>query len=151
MLLQRTHFLSYRRYFTVYIYICCFLSLVNYKTTKTRYIFFVKAWNLFQTGKSCETVDPSLAGNFQEEEASRLLQIGLLCAQASAELRPTMSSVVKMIRGEQEVPQPAQPPFLNSTSSGRASFNQLQRNHHSRPCSNSQSSGNSMTESIEPR
>ncbi|KAK1365745.1 Cysteine-rich receptor-like protein kinase 3 [Heracleum sosnowskyi] len=109
------------------------------------------AWNLYQTGRSCETVDPSLEGNFQEQEASRLLQIGLLCAQASAELRPSMSSVVKMIVGEQEVPQPAQPPFLNSTSSRSTSFNQLQPTHHSRPPSNSQSSGNSMTESIEPR
>ncbi|KAL1808260.1 hypothetical protein ACET3Z_025250 [Daucus carota] len=109
------------------------------------------AWNLYQAGRSCETVDPSLEGNFQEQEASRLLQIGLLCAQASAELRPTMSNVVKMITGEQEVPQPAQPPFLNSTSSRSTSFNQLQPDHYSRPRSNSQSSGNSITESIEPR
>lgn len=149
MLLQRMHFPSYKRYLTVLYTFVVFPKPCD--MTKTRYMFFVKAWNLYKMGRSCETVDPSLEGNFQEQEACRLLQIGLLCAQASAELRPTMSSVVKMIIGEQEVPQPAQPPFLNSTSSRSTSFNQLQPNDYSRPRSNSQSSGNSMTEIIEPR
>ena len=148
MLLQKTHFLSYKRYFSLFESV---MFPKPYNRTITRYIFLVQASNLYQAGRSCETVDPSLEGNFQEQEASRLLQIGLLCAQASAELRPTMSNVVKMITGEQEVPQPAQPPFLNSTTSRSTSFNQLQPDHYSRPRSNSQSSGNSITESIEPR
>ncbi|KAK3028206.1 hypothetical protein RJ639_039489 [Escallonia herrerae] len=73
-------------------------------------------WNLCGTGRLREAVDSSLNGNFQEDEASRLLRIGLLCAQASAELRPSMSAVVKMVIGNHEIPQPTQPPFLNSSS-----------------------------------
>ncbi|KAK3041831.1 hypothetical protein RJ639_000347 [Escallonia herrerae] len=61
-------------------------------------------WNLCGTGRLCEAVDSSLNGNFQEDEASRLLRIGLLCAQASAELRPSMSSVVKMVIASQSQP-----------------------------------------------
>nr|XP_023898622.1 cysteine-rich receptor-like protein kinase 3 [Quercus suber] len=73
-------------------------------------------WNLYGIGRVCEAVDPALEGQFQEEEASRLLQIGLLCVQASAELRPSMSTVVKMLFDNQEIPQPTHPPFLNSSS-----------------------------------
>ncbi|KAF2286706.1 hypothetical protein GH714_023777 [Hevea brasiliensis] len=112
-----------------------------------------KVWNLHGTGRLCEAVDPILDGNFQEEEASRLLQIGLLCVQASAEQRPAMSVVVKMLTNNHEIPQPTQPPpFLNPSNSSEIS-------PHSRPVISSsqaesytQSSGNSMTQSwIEPR
>lgn len=100
----------------------------------------------------CDAVDPLLEGKFENEEASRLLQIGLLCVQASAELRPAMSLVVKMLTENLEIPQPTQPPFLNS---GSAEFNRKipSRNFNSLPAeSNTQSSKNSMTQSwIEPR
>ncbi|KAM4133470.1 hypothetical protein ACJW30_01G331300 [Castanea mollissima] len=72
-------------------------------------------WNLYGMGKLCEAVDPVLDANFEEVEASRLLQIGLLCAQASAELRPSMSVVVKMLTDNHEIPQPTPPPFINSS------------------------------------
>nr|POF07969.1 cysteine-rich receptor-like protein kinase 3 [Quercus suber] len=72
-------------------------------------------WNLYGTGKLCEAVDPILEANFEEVEASRLLQVGLLCAQASAELRPSMSVVVKMLTDNHEIPQPTPPPFINSS------------------------------------
>ncbi|KAF8390450.1 hypothetical protein HHK36_024976 [Tetracentron sinense] len=76
----------------------------------------VQVWNLYGLGRLCEAVDPTLEGRFQEEEASRVLQIGLLCTQASAELRPSMSMVVKMLSDNQDIPQPTQPPFLNSNN-----------------------------------
>ncbi|XP_050120293.1 cysteine-rich receptor-like protein kinase 2 isoform X2 [Malus sylvestris] len=109
-------------------------------------------WDLYGTCRLREVVDPLLEGKFENEEASRLLQIGLLCVQASAELRPAMSLVVKMLTENLEIPQPTQPPFLNS---GTAKFN---RRIHSGSLislpveSNKQSSKNSMTQSwIEPR
>ncbi|XP_021833787.1 cysteine-rich receptor-like protein kinase 3 [Prunus avium] len=110
------------------------------------------AWDLYGTGRLCSAVDPLLEGKFEEEEASRLLQIGLLCVQASAELRPAMSLVVKMLIENPEIPQPTQPPFLNSGSAefGRqipsGTFNTLPDSN------NTHSSRNSMTQSwIEPR
>ncbi|KAK7834315.1 cysteine-rich receptor-like protein kinase 3 [Quercus suber] len=80
------------------------------------YTILQMVWNLHGIGRVCEAVDPALKGQFQEDEASRLLQIGLLCVQASAELRPSMSTVVKMLSDNHEIPQPTHPPFLNSSS-----------------------------------
>ncbi|KAK9276321.1 hypothetical protein L1049_005852 [Liquidambar formosana] len=107
-------------------------------------------WNLYGTGRVCEAVDPALEGKFQEEEASRVLQIGLLCVQASAELRPSMSMVVKMIADNHEIPQPTQPPFLNSSTADIRPLIPPQT-YNSQPRS-SNTSGNNMTEStFEPR
>ncbi|XP_057746307.1 cysteine-rich receptor-like protein kinase 3 isoform X1 [Arachis stenosperma] len=107
-------------------------------------------WSLFGSNRLAEIVDPALEGNFPSEEACRLLQIGLLCAQASAELRPSMSAVVQMINNSHEIPQPTQPPFLNSSSS-EISKSSLP-GYNFQPGSMTQSSGDSMTESlIEPR
>ncbi|KAL3501159.1 hypothetical protein ACH5RR_035608 [Cinchona calisaya] len=109
-------------------------------------------WNLYGTGKLCEAVDPSLQGNFIEEEASRLLQIGLLCVQASAELRPSMSVVVKMLNNQHEIPKPTQPPFLNSSSSSEISPLNRSGSPYFQSESCTRSSGNDITDSfIEPR
>lgn len=110
-----------------------------------------KVWNLYGAGRLCEAIDPVLEGNFQEEEASRLLQIGLLCVQASAELRPSMSIIVKMLTDNHGIPQPTQPPFLNPNSTEISRLMQP-ATCNSQPGSHTQSSGNSMTQSwIEPR
>ncbi|KAF3971177.1 hypothetical protein CMV_005199 [Castanea mollissima] len=108
-------------------------------------------WNLYVAGRPCEAVDPELEANFQEEEASRLLQIGLLCVQASAELRPSMPVVVKMLTHSQDIPLPTQPPFLNSSIRGANQIVPL-RAYNFQLESDTQTSGNSMTESlIDPR
>lgn len=110
-----------------------------------------KVWNLHGTGRLSEAVDRDLEGMFQEEEASRLLKIGLLCVQASAELRPAMSTVVKMLTDSHEISQPTQPPFLNSSI---AEIHQYipPKTYSFEPGSQSHSSGNNMTESeIVPR
>ncbi|KAF7124662.1 hypothetical protein RHSIM_Rhsim12G0042400 [Rhododendron simsii] len=78
--------------------------------------FQIQAWNRYGLGTLCEAVDPSLQVTFGEEEARKLLQIGLLCVLASAELRPSMSMVVKMLKDNHEIPQPTQPPFLTAAS-----------------------------------
>ncbi|KAL5552845.1 hypothetical protein UlMin_040246 [Ulmus minor] len=108
-------------------------------------------WNHYGSGRVCDAVDPRLEGNFQLEEASRLFQIGLLCVQASAELRPAMSMVVKMLTdNHQIIPQPTQPPFLNTSIEIKRGTSSTEYN--SQQGSNTQSSGNNMTESwIEPR
>ena len=76
--------------------------------------FLCKVWNLYVAGRLYEAVDPELEGNFLEVDASRLLQIGLLCAQASAELRPSMPVIVKMLTDNHDIPQTTHPPFLIS-------------------------------------
>ncbi|XP_077253588.1 cysteine-rich receptor-like protein kinase 3 [Tasmannia lanceolata] len=104
-------------------------------------------WSLYMSRTLPEVVDPTLEGKFREEDASRVLQIGLLCTQASPELRPIMSMVVKMLTDKSTIPSPTQPPFLNSnTQVPSIPFENF------RPEPNSQSSGNSMTVTLlDPR
>lgn len=77
---------------------------------------FIQIWNFYVKRRLNEAIDKTLKGKFKQEEASRLLQIGLLCVQANAELRPSMSLTVKMLTDKEELPEPMQPPFLNSSS-----------------------------------
>ncbi|XP_021293456.1 cysteine-rich receptor-like protein kinase 3 [Herrania umbratica] len=108
-------------------------------------------WNHYEADKLCEAIDPIIEDNFLEE-ASRLLQIGLLCVQAYAEMRPSMSTIVQMLTNyAHEIPRPTQPPFLNSSGS-EVSQNIASETCNSQPECYTQCSGNSMTQSmIEPR
>lgn len=108
----------------------------------------MKVWNLYGSGRVFEAVDPVLEDNFKEEEASKLLQIGLLCVQASAELRPSMSIVVRMLKDEHEVHQPTQPPFLKPGTLETRLVNPTAMEKTSQPDSQTGSSGNSMTQSL---
>ncbi|KAG2383810.1 Cysteine-rich receptor-like protein [Vigna angularis] len=75
----------------------------------------VVIWKLYQSNRLAEAVDPCLGDEFPEREASRVFQIGLLCTQASASLRPSMAQVACMLSNSNlDVPIPKQPPFLNS-------------------------------------
>ncbi|KAJ1425250.1 Serine/threonine-protein kinase, active site [Sesbania bispinosa] len=62
-----------------------------------------KTWELYERRELVELVDISLNGEFDAEEACNILKIGLLCTQDNPKLRPTMSSVVKMLTGEKDV------------------------------------------------
>ncbi|CAN1151162.1 Cysteine-rich receptor-like protein kinase 2, partial [Linum perenne] len=102
----------------------------NNSFSRNQHSILQTVWNLYGTGHLYEAVDPSLQGDFRQDEATRLLQIGLLCVQASADLRPAMSLVVKMVVGDHEIVQPTQPPFLNQqhrTAAGEASSLTLQK------------------------
>ncbi|KAK2632867.1 hypothetical protein EUGRSUZ_L00960 [Eucalyptus grandis] len=73
-------------------------------------------WKHYKSTNLAACIDPTLQGKFLVLEASNVLQIGLLCTQASMELRPPMSRVVEMLHDkDQVVPQPNQPPFLNAS------------------------------------
>lgn len=80
-------------------------------------------WNHYTAGTLCEAVDPTLAGSFEQEEARRVLQTGLVCIQASPELRPSMSAAVELLTTNREIPQPTPPPFLDPTSTSSSSKN----------------------------
>ncbi|XP_057769298.1 cysteine-rich receptor-like protein kinase 42 isoform X2 [Salvia miltiorrhiza] len=100
---------------------------------------FVQVWKLFKTDRLAESVDPSLEGDFPPTEASKVLKIGLLCAQASMAQRPSMADVVRMLTDENcEIPEPKQPPFLNTSalsgSTTRSSYsNSFTSNPMTRP------------------
>ncbi|KAL3748220.1 hypothetical protein ACJRO7_009453 [Eucalyptus globulus] len=72
-------------------------------------------WKQYKSNGLAECIDPVLKGTFPVSEALNVLQIALLCTQASPDLRPSMSEVVEMLNNQERmVPVPTQPPFLNN-------------------------------------
>ncbi|KAE8124672.1 hypothetical protein FH972_019537 [Carpinus fangiana] len=51
-----------------------------------------------------ELVDPRLGSNYKKEEVMVMINVALLCTNASAAIRPTMSLVVSMLEGGTIVP-----------------------------------------------
>ncbi|KAL0794949.1 hypothetical protein Bca101_066326 [Brassica carinata] len=73
-------------------------------------------WEHFKADTLKGSVDPRLKGMFTEEEALKVLQIGLLCVQSSVELRPSMSEIVYMLKNKDcKFDSPRQPPFLSAS------------------------------------
>ncbi|GLT30497.1 hypothetical protein SLA2020_052930 [Shorea laevis] len=70
------------------------------------------AWTLYESNQSLGLVDPTLV-EFDENEALRMIRVGLLCTQASPMMRPPMSRVVAMLAGFIEVsPVASKPSYL---------------------------------------
>lgn len=71
-------------------------------------------WRLYKTDRALEVMDRTLDGNYSWEECIRVIKIGLLCTQAVAALRPSMSRVVWMLTSEREdLPSPTKPAFID--------------------------------------
>lgn len=60
---------------------------------------FIQAYVLQERGNLLELVDTSLGSEYSSEEAMAMLNVALLCTNASPTLRPTMSQVVSMLEG----------------------------------------------------
>ncbi|KAI3866559.1 hypothetical protein MKW92_052000 [Papaver armeniacum] len=61
-------------------------------------------WNLHREGRLLEAVDAGIRGEFEEEEMSKVILIGLNCSNPDPVARPTMRCVVQMFLGEAQVP-----------------------------------------------
>jgi len=66
-------------------------------------LLYLQTWQLYERRELAQLVDISLNGEFDAEEACKILKIALLCTQDTPKLRPTMSSVVKMLTGEMDI------------------------------------------------
>ncbi|CAM0913762.1 unnamed protein product [Alopecurus aequalis] len=72
------------------------------------------AWQLWRDQRCDELVDHSLGEEYQEMDVMRCIQVALLCVQDSAEDRPTMRDVMKMLsNGSKMLLLPAQPGSCN--------------------------------------
>ncbi|XP_042951865.1 probable leucine-rich repeat receptor-like serine/threonine-protein kinase At3g14840 isoform X3 [Carya illinoinensis] len=60
---------------------------------------------LKEKGNLLDLVDLRLGSNYRKEEAMRVINVALLCANVSAAVRPTMSSVVSMLEGGAVIPE----------------------------------------------
>ncbi|XP_074359325.1 cold-responsive protein kinase 1-like [Apium graveolens] len=61
------------------------------------------AWELYQERDITGLVDASLNGNFSVNEASRYIKIAFLCTQDDPKSRPSMSTIVNMLKGDIDV------------------------------------------------
>jgi hypothetical protein len=61
-----------------------------------------QAWHLHENNREVDLMDSTLS-EFNEEEVKRMIGVSLLCTQASPTLRPSMSRVVTMLKGDIEV------------------------------------------------
>ncbi|XP_054796507.1 cysteine-rich receptor-like protein kinase 42 isoform X1 [Prosopis cineraria] len=60
-----------------------------------------KAWKLYERGRHLELVDNTLDPNDCDiEEVKKIIEIGLLCTQASPTIRPTISEVVVLLQNK---------------------------------------------------
>ncbi|KAL9346837.1 hypothetical protein Peur_061690 [Populus x canadensis] len=90
------------------------------------------AWQLWNEGKELELIDPLMADSCCSDEFSRYMHVGLLCVQEDPCERPTMSSVVLMLKKESSIlTQPDRPAFSvgrfadNEANAGNCSVNAL--------------------------
>lgn len=67
-------------------------------------IFMLQACHAQQSGTLTELIDENLGSDINIKEAEITVKIALLCTNASASLRPTMSEVVSMLEGRMTVP-----------------------------------------------
>lgn len=85
-----------------------------------------RAWTLYEKGTLVQLVDTLLEGDSNIDEACRYLKIGLVCTQVMPKTRPTMSTVVKMLKGELDVDEEklSKPGLLTELMGLRSSSNE---------------------------
>ncbi|WOK94763.1 hypothetical protein Cni_G03468 [Canna indica] len=66
-------------------------------------LLMIQTWALYERGELVQIIDTYLMDDLNEEEACKFLKIGLLCTQDELKLRPSMSTVVRMLTGERDV------------------------------------------------
>ncbi|XP_063939132.1 probable leucine-rich repeat receptor-like serine/threonine-protein kinase At3g14840 isoform X3 [Daucus carota subsp. sativus] len=61
------------------------------------------ALNVQENGNLLDLVDQRLGSNYNKEEAVRMIKVALLCTNSSPALRPTMSCVLSMLKGDMRI------------------------------------------------
>ncbi|PVH64092.1 hypothetical protein PAHAL_2G182000 [Panicum hallii] len=70
-------------------------------------------WNLHSKGRLLDAADPNLSGQYDNEQMSRLLLLGLSCVNPFLEERPVMRTVLGILEGQNEqLPVPRKKPLL---------------------------------------
>ncbi|XAR68285.1 Non-specific serine/threonine protein kinase [Bertholletia excelsa] len=75
----------------------------NKQLPDSEHYLLERAWRLYEKGELESLVDASLDGDSDVNEACKFLKIGLLCTQDMQKERPSMSKVVKMLKGEMDI------------------------------------------------
>ncbi|XP_016730142.1 probable LRR receptor-like serine/threonine-protein kinase At1g07650 isoform X1 [Gossypium hirsutum] len=92
-------------------------SNTNYRPSEDFVYLLDWAYVLRERGSLLELVDPDLGSEYSSEEAMVILNVALLCTNASPTLRPTMSQVVSMLEGRTAVQDLLSDPGFSSMDS----------------------------------
>ncbi|XP_021275178.1 probable LRR receptor-like serine/threonine-protein kinase At1g07650 isoform X2 [Herrania umbratica] len=92
-------------------------SNTNYRPNEDFVYLLDWAYVLRERGSLLELVDPDLGSEYSSEEAMVMLNVALLCTNASPTLRPTMSQVVSMLEGRTAVQDILSDPGFSSINS----------------------------------
>lgn len=90
-------------------------------------IQYIQVWRKWSTGSVADVVDPSLGGQYPEDEVLNCVEIGLLCVQENPADRPDASTVVLLLGSPNSVPdegrrEPSKPAFFFNSSDGGSSI-----------------------------
>ncbi|XP_028791799.1 probable LRR receptor-like serine/threonine-protein kinase At1g07650 [Neltuma alba] len=100
-------------------------SNTNYRPNE-EFVYLLDWANVLQErGNLLELVDPDLGSDYSTEEAMVMLNVALLCTNASPTLRPKMSQVVSMLEGQTDIQDLLSDPGYSASSSKHRSI----RNH----------------------
>lgn len=102
----------------------------NYFKWTLKKILILQACHVQQTGNLVEVIDEKLGSDVDKKEAEIVVKVAILCTNASASLRPTMSEVVSMLEGQISVPDVVPE---TSSYSGDLRFKSLKHLHKLRP------------------
>lgn len=83
--------------------LCRKAFFIFYGTVHDMCILLLQTWELYERRELVGLIDTALNGDFDVEEACKFLKIGLLCTQDAPKLRPSMSTVVKMLTGKMDL------------------------------------------------
>ncbi|KAL8468314.1 hypothetical protein ACS0TY_031523 [Phlomoides rotata] len=105
-------------------------------------------WALFlqKKGSLMELLDPRLGLNFNTNEAEKMIRIALLCTSPSPALRPTMSQVVNMLKGDISIQEFNTDPSIYESElklhALREKYDDFYLDSHTRVASSSKTRGN---------
>ncbi|XP_025666723.1 probable LRR receptor-like serine/threonine-protein kinase At1g07650 isoform X1 [Arachis hypogaea] len=112
-------------------------SNTNYRPNEEFVYLLDWAYVLQERGNLLELVDPDLGSEYSTKEAMVMLNVALLCTNASPTLRPTMSQAVSMLEGWTDIQDILSDPGYSAYSSN--SRYKSMRNHFWQNPSRSQS------------
>jgi serine/threonine protein kinase len=76
------------------------------------------AWRSYKEGCLLNMIDSTVTKTLREEQAVRCIHVALLCTQADAGIRPTISNVILMISSSSGIlPNPQKPAFVKTSES----------------------------------
>ncbi|XP_019078076.1 probable LRR receptor-like serine/threonine-protein kinase At1g07650 isoform X3 [Vitis vinifera] len=132
---------------------------MKYRPNEDCFCLLDWAFVLQQKGNLMELVDPKLGTEFKKDEAIRMIKVALLCTNPSPALRPTMSAVVSMLKGQTVIQEYPLNPSIYGDEFGfealRGQYDQMQLQSSSdieplNHSSHTAQSGSSLTSSQDP-